>query len=155
MHLIDAHRRLVEILLGAPREPVRITPLVTMNVPGQRSGLRPVLGEEGKGIALVEEFSMRADQLKLVVRIRTNAGNEQFPNARLNAAAHGMRATVPSIEISDHGHATCVRRPYGKLCPLHPVHLTAVRAEVIVKLPVRALAEEVHVQITQAEAEGV
>ena len=98
---------------------------------------------------------MRAFDFVLVVRAPSGARNEDFPDAALDALAHRVTATVPIVEIADDADPARVRSPNGKSGARDPVDATRVGAEDFPKTLMRALGNEIRVDVAEQGPEAV
>ena len=69
--------------------------------------------------------------------------------------AHRQAPIVPAAEVPDDAHALRVRRPDREAHPVHPVQLTRVSAEGLPETPVRALGDQVHVDVADRGEKAV
>ena len=121
-----------------------------------RGGLRRMLGPEGEGIGLQrQQVAVRAADLELVRRARADAGQEDLPHADAGMQPHRVQPAVPVVELADHGDAAGVRRPDGEDRAVHPVQRPRMGAEPLVQLEMRALAEQMQVDLAEAGREAV
>ena len=58
-----------------------------------------------------------------------------------------MHAAVPAVEVADHAHALRVGRPHGEVHAGDAADRHHVRAELLPRAKVRALAEQVQVEV--------
>ena len=68
---------------------------------------------------------------------------------------HRVDAAVPAVEVADEAHAIGVRRPHGEVHAGRRPDGDAVRAELLERAMVRALAEQVQIEIGQHAAVAV
>ena len=154
MDLVDRDR-LVELRrLAAPREPLRVAPLVARLVDHRRR-LRRQLGGEGDGIGLEPDLARLREDLELVVGAVADAGEEELPDAARAERAHRVQAAVPRVEVADDRDGARARRPDGEGGAVHALVLDDVRAELGVELLVAALAHEVQVHVAERRQEAV
>src|SRR5215207_8429262 len=91
------------------------------------------------------------DDAILVERPLLHAGHECLPDAGLGTPRERMGRGIPAVEVADDRHACGVRCPDGEMHAGDAVHLTEMRAELLVGAVVRALREEVQVEIGEEE----
>src|SRR5207253_7909879 len=132
--------------------PSGVGPAITAQVVNQRGGFLAVLAEKGKRIAFQENRAASSADLKFVMRIFTDTGNEQFPDAAADQLTHGVNPAVPAIEIADHTHALGVRRPDREVNTGVVTDLADMRTEFFVKTPVLAFSEKMNVHFAHDHA---
>ena len=54
---------------------------------------------------------------------------------------------MPLVEITDNRNPLCIWRPYGEVYPLYPIYGSQVGTELVVKLEMVSLFEEIDVVI--------
>ncbi len=115
MHLVDRQRGSAGRPLPACGHPRRVLPPV-IQVPDDGGGLRRQLVIMGKGIGLFDQVAVvhRLDAI-LVDRSSFEPRDEPLPYARGLQRLQRMGGSVPSVEISGHGYATRIGRPYRKM----------------------------------------
>ena len=96
-------------------------------------------------------------QFVFVGRPFAQTGNEGFPDPGCAAPAHRVAAAIPDVEIAHHRNALRIRGPDGEMGACDPLMDDLMRAQHLPEATVRALAQQVFVQLAQngAEAEGV
>ena len=94
-------------------------------------------------------MSRRRSDLVLVAGIHRHIGNEQLPHARRHEMPHRVHAPVPAIEVANHAHALRIGRPYGEVNAGDATDRHCVRAELLPRAQVRALAEQMEVVVRQ------
>ena len=117
MHLVDRHRRAARVALRARGHPRRrrsrrsaSVSRTTDAVDGRSSAPKPT------GSALSgSSVAVGADDLVLVDRALADAGDEDLPDAGVDALAHRVAAAVPGVEVADDRDAPRVRRPDGEV----------------------------------------
>ena len=150
MHFVDRHRPAQPALLPGPRRhPVRVGPLVVFAVPHDRRGARRRLEVARERVGLQHRVSVGAEHFELVGGALLEPGNERFPVAGLLQHAHRMRATVPAVEVADDVDAAGVWRPHREVHAAHALVLDDARAQLLERLEVGALAEQVKVEVGQ------
>ena len=119
--------------LGARFEPVRIVPLVAIDIADDRGGVRPQFCSEPVRIGFQPEVMPDARKnLEFVERALVQPGHEEFPDPTRAAIAHGLHAPVPEIEIADDAHPLGVRRPDGEMHASDARNFANMRAELFV-----------------------
>src|SRR5256885_10840924 len=124
MNFVNGDRGVEPILFFARGEPVAVAPGIIPQIRDNGAGFRAELRTERVWIGFErEESSGGPGDLVLVDRAFAEAGKKEFPNSRRAARAHGMDASVPSVEIADDADASCRRRPDRKSTRLNSSHL--------------------------------
>src|SRR6476469_7049447 len=153
--LINTQRTARHIFRAARLHPGGVGPAITAQVVDQRGGLLAVLAKKGKRIAFQENRATSGADLKFVVRVFTDTGNEQFPNAAADQLAHGVNPAIPAIEIPNHTDALRVRRPDGEVNAVVVTELAEMRTELVVKAPMLAFGEKMNVHFAHDHAIGI
>src|SRR4029079_5330601 len=135
--------------------PGGVGPAITAQVIDHRGGLFAVLAKKGKRVAFQENRTTSGADLKFVVRVFTDTGNEQFPNAAADQLAHGVNPAIPAIEIPNHTDALRVRRPDREVNADVLTDLANMRTEFVVKAPMLALGEKMDVYFAHNHAIGI
>ena len=151
--LVRRHRRPIRVVLGAAPHPLVVRPWVGRRIPDPRRRLRPDLHAEGEGVGLQPQRPVAAEDLVLVELAGANAGDEDLPYAGGAHAAKWQQPSVPAVEVADDPHAPGVRGPDGEADAGHALVGARVRAEHVVQPFMRALGEEVQVDL--ADGRGV
>ena len=150
MHFVDRHRRAARIPRGPRRHPVGVGPDEARGVAHDRRGRGSKLRAEADGIGLErKQRAVGADDFVLVERALGERGDEDLPDARADALAHGVAAAVPGIEVADDGNALRVRRPHREMHALDTFVLDGMGAQAVVELRVRAFADQPVVERTE------
>src|SRR5579863_2491132 len=98
-----------------------------------RTGVRAELGAESVGVGLEREnISIGTDDFIFVDGTFGEFGEEEFPDAGGAAGTHGMNATVPAVEISDHAHTRSTRGPNGEVTAGNAIDGFQMSAELVV-----------------------
>ena len=107
MEFVDRHRVVCPVALPVPRlAPVAVSPFIGVAVVHDRCIPRRLLAVEPEGIGLDgQEVAGRALGFELVQGPWLEPRDKQAPDA-LEAALHGMPATIPGIEIADDAHGS-------------------------------------------------
>ena len=138
---------LSQSVLAARFHPGRVLPLVPVDVPDHRGGFRRRLAVEGVGVGLELLVAGEARaHVVLVGRSLAQAGDENLPDAAI-AAAHGMAADVPVVELAGDGDAFGVGRPHGEAHAGDAIGRVDVRAEGVPGFVERALGVQVEIGI--------
>ena len=66
-----------------------------------------------------------------------------------------MRPSVPAVEVADHPHRSCRGRPHRERGAVDALVATGVGAERVPQAAVRALADEVQVDVAEGRPEAV
>ena len=121
-----------------------------------RGGVRRPFRPEGQRVGFQRQQSaVRALDLELIELAAVQAGQEQLPHAGLDALAHRVAAAVPVVEVADHADPPGIRRPHGEADALDAVDLDQLRAEPLVDLEMRALRQQMHVDVAEDRREAV
>ena len=96
----------------------------------------------------------RAD-LELVSLARLEIGQEDLPHAARHEVPHHVHAAVPPVEVAHDADALRRGRPHREMHAARVPQRDHVRAELLVRPQVPALAEQVHVEVGQHAAEVV
>ena len=155
MHFIDAHRRAQRVAFAAFLQPRGVVPLELLGVPDNRGLLRRDLEEKTERIGVQLDVAVRVADLELVMRAPPHAGNENFPDPGSPEQAHGMKPPVPTIEIADHADALRIRRPDREARAVNAVNRAQLRAQLVVNLPLVALAKQEQVGFAQRGQKGI
>src|SRR5713226_2279608 len=111
---IHRHGRVQRVALGAFAEPVGVIPR-GLEIPNDRGRSGRLLVQKSDRVRFVHPVAVViGDDMKLVYRSFSGAGNKAFPNARTAARLERMRTVVPPIEASDHVHISRIGRPYAE-----------------------------------------
>jgi hypothetical protein len=134
--------------LSSRLHPLVVAPAVSIQRPHDRSRVRPELHGKANRVGLDRiRASDSGLDVELVQRTASDTGNEEFPDSAGATAAHWMPAFVPPIEAADDTDAQRMWRPHGKGCPGHTRMRPDVRAQLGIELVVRALVEEVQIEV--------
>ena len=95
-----------------------------------------------------------ADDLVFVLVAGARAGDEDFPVA-VAAHPHGVAPAVPEIEIADHADAARVGREHHEGHAIDAFELHRMGAELVVELEMRALAEQMQIEIAEDRREAI
>ena len=151
MHFIDRDRRVAGIAAGRRRRRT----LYRLRVDDDRCRLRAHLGGKRHRIGLErQQLAVGAQDLELVLVAGGDRRHEDFPEA-VAAHAHGVAPAVPVIEIADDAHAPRIRRKHREGDAGDAVVHDRMRAELVVELKMRALAQEVEIEIGQNRRKAI
>jgi hypothetical protein len=115
-----------------------------------------MLGAEADRVGLQrQDRAVRADDLVFVDRALADAGQEDFPHPGAAAPPHRVAPPVPGVEVAHDRDAPRVRGPDGEMRALRPLMGHHMRAERVPEPVMRALADEVFVDLAQHRAETV
>ena len=113
------------------------------------------LGGEAVRIGLENEIAvMAALDLVLVDFTLAEIGNEDLPDSRGAAIAHGMPAAVPVIEIADDADSLRIRCPDGEVHAAKALVRSNMGTEPLIIAVVRPFAEQVQVEIGEDRPEA-
>ena len=99
-------------------------------------------------------LTLPADDIELVAVAWDGMGNEQLPITEA-AHAHRMSSRIPEVEIADHAHSLRVWRQHDERHAFDPFQRKRVRAELVVKPQMVALAEQVQIVVRQHRGEAL
>ena len=152
VHLVDRHGGGVRRPLAAGRHPRVVGPGVVGGV-DDAGRLRRHLGASGHRVGLLPPHRVGAEDGVLVVRARTDVGDEQLPHPAGAQRAHRVAAAVPAVEVADHPHAAGTRRPHREGGTRHRpsggVVAADVGAEDRPELLVPSLTDQVQVDVAE------
>ena len=92
----------------------------------------------GVRVRLEADQTLKGLDLVFVNGSVAHAGQKDFPNA-LSHAPHGVKASIPVVELADHADALCGGRPYCEARAPNAIDLPHVGAQPPVNLQVGAL----------------
>ena len=98
---------------------------------------------------------MSADDFVLVDCAFAQFGNENFPDARRAAGAHGADASIPAIEVANQTDAARARSPNGEVCSAHAFERSQMRAEFFVGVVVATFAHQMQIELAEQIGKGV
>jgi hypothetical protein len=118
-------------------------------------GTRQSLGAEAEGVGLQrQEFAVRAYDLVLVYGSLADFGDEDLPHST-QVLAHGVPASVPEVEPTDHGDAPRVRGPHREVRASDAFEHHRVRPEYFIEFEVVALPQEVEILVAENTRKAV
>src|SRR5260370_13080638 len=94
-----------------------------------------------------EYAAVGPDEFILVDGAFVELGEEDFPNARRAASAHGVDATVPAIEVANDTDAASAGSPNGEVNAVNAFEGNNVSAEFFVSVVVAACAPRIARQL--------
>ena len=109
----------------------------------------------GVWVGLLQDGARPGANLELVALAVADVRYEDLPDAVREQLAHRMHAAVPPVEIADHAHTIRVRCPDGEVGPRHAADRLDVRAKRILRAQLRALGQQVQVEVVQKPAKAV
>ncbi len=155
VHLVGGHRPVEPRALRRPRgHPVAVAPVVARDVVHDRRGLRRRLERARERIGLLQDRAVAGADLELVLLAVGEIRNEDLPDAG-GQEAHRRDAAVPAVEVADHADAIRVGRPHREMHAGGRALRDAVRAELLERAVVGALAEQVQIEIGQHAAVAI
>ena len=144
VHLVDRHRLLVGAGHGRPvGHPLVVGPLV-LALEDPRGRGRGDLGPERHRVGLVAPDAVRAADVELVARTRTDAGGERLPDTGGAHLDHRGAGAVPAVEVPTDLHLEGRGGPHAE----GRAARDDVGAEGVPQLFVSPLVDEVDVQLT-------
>ena len=110
-------------------------------------------------VGLEQDLVVLGEDLVLVVRARSDAGEEQLPDPGRAERAHRVQAAVPGVEVADDADRAGRRAPRPRT-PSRSIGLPGsssrdVGAEPLVELLVAPLADQVQVELAERRQERV
>ena len=158
VHLVDAHRRLVRLVVRAVGHPRVVVPGIR-GFGDDRRRLRRTFRVLRHGVGLLAPAAVLAEDLVLVRGASADAGHEQLPDARDAERAHRVGCSLPHVEVADDSNRPRIGRPHGEGGAGHVAKHRGVElhvgAEHIPQPLVAALANEVQVQLAERRQEAV
>ena len=121
MEFVDRHRLVLPVEIAPRAQPAVVVPNVIGLRPDQARGLGAILPALRVGIALEEDGAVSIANFVFIERARTDIRNKQLPDTRAAAAAHGVGAPVPGVEVTGHADAGGVGCPNGEVDAAHTV----------------------------------
>ena len=156
MNLVDGDRRIAVVMVSARPHPVPVLPCVFRGVGNDGPGLRGIFRFQRERIGLFRQPIAEAIlQFILVDLAGMDARHENFPDAALEAAAHGMTPAIPAIEIANDTHLARVRGPNGEAGAGNAVDGHGMRTQLLEGAKVGALDQEMDVEFAEDGAEAV
>ena len=157
MHLIDIHGLVLCIGLCPARHPLLILPLVTADIPDNRSRVGAQLRVIGIGIRLQHGLAMARLDFILIDISLLQPGDKQFKNAGVVPAhsAHLVTPSVPLVKISYHADAHGTGCPYGKIHALHPVNRHGMGAHFFIDGIVNAGSKFLYILVRVQRCKGI
>ncbi len=154
VHLVDRQRTDGRIDDRAPRHPFTVIPGVRElgDHAGRRRGS---FGLARQWVCLEHGASVGTEDAVLVAHARAHVGDEDLPHTAGAERAHGQCARVPSVGVAHQRDAAGERRPDRERRAAHALVVDDTRAEPLPQPVVRALADEVQVELTECRQESV
>ena len=140
--------------LAAPREPARVAPVEARLEHARRRAGRELHGG-GERIGLEQEVTIGREDLELVERAGRDARDEQLEDAGAARPAHRQATPVPGAEVADHGDALRARRPHREVHARDALLLARACAEHLPQAAMRALGEQVQVELAERRGEPI
>ena len=158
VHLVDAHRALVDVGGAASLHPVVVAPrVVGLGDDGRLLGRD--LGHARHRVALEPDELVGPAHGELVVHPLVRARQEELPDAAVAERAHRVGAAVPVVEVADDVDGLGPRSPQREGHAPHVAERAGVvphvGAEHGPQLLVAALVDEVPVDLAEGRGEAV
>lgn len=118
-------------------------------MPDDGGGLGREFESPAARIGLEHGQAIRTNHLELVAITLAKVGQEDLPVTGRANGAHRIHATVPPVEVADHADALRVRCPHGEVHAAANAMGDGARAKAIVDPVVRALAQQVQIELRQ------
>ncbi len=150
MHLVNRHRLVQQRrwTVRAAITHVCVAPHDSVGPARQRGGRRRGLELARVGIALEDRRLREArTQLVLVALALAEPGHEQLPDAVRHEPAHRMGQPMPAVEVADDAHPIGVGGPDREVRAGGVADRQRPRAELLEGAVVRALAEQVQIEL--------
>ena len=156
VHLVGGHRPIEPaVLMPAFFHPLVVAPAETRRPGHDGGGARRQLEAHRVGVGFREHLAVLRPQLELVLLAGANPRDEDLPHAVRQQQAHRVDAPVPAVEVADDADAVGVGRPDREVDPGDRAAVRRVRAEFLVSAQLRALAQQVEIEVGQDPAEPV
>src|SRR5207249_5702332 len=156
MDFVDGNGRLEPVLLRALGKPIGVLPFVVIEARYDGAGVGAQLRAEGVGIGFErEDVAARADDFIFVDGVFLELREENFPDARGAASAHGMDADVPAVEVANDADALCAGSPDREVNAPNAFKCYDVSAEFLVSVVMAAFAHEVEVEFAQHNGKSI
>ena len=156
MDFVNGEGRLEPVFARALREPIRVMPTISVEIGNDGAGVGAHFGTESVGIGFEgKHVVVGADDFEFIDRTFIKFGNENLPDARRAARAHGMDPAVPMIEIADNADAASAGRPDGKVDAANAFQGNEMSAKLLVGVVVAALAHEIQIKLGKEAGESV
>src|ERR1700721_1785503 len=148
MDFVNTHRRTQCVAFAPFFQPRVIGPLELLAVPNDGGLLGRDFKKETERVGVQFDAAMRVANLKFIVRALPHTGDENLPDTRRPEQAHGMKSSIPVIEIANDADALRIGRPNGKAGPGNSVNHAELGAEFFVNFSLVALAEKIQIGFT-------
>ena len=156
MDLVDRHRLATLIGLGPEGAMRLVAPVVTHRRGGDRGGGRAQLRAERERIGLQRQpDAVGSDDLVFVGLALADIGDEDLPDAGVEAVPHRMAAAVPVVEGADDRNPPGVGRPDREVHARGALMRHQMRAELVEQAQMRALGNVVVVHRSEHRAERI
>src|SRR5713101_4110746 len=149
MKLVDRHGPLVPAALGSRLQPAGVAPVIAGRPRDHTCRPWWNLSRERHRICLQDQPAIRRDELELVARTVTHAGDEELPHPGGSERPHLVKAPVPKVPVAHHPYGPSIGRPYGKGGTGHALMDRGMGSEDLPQLVVAALADQVKVDFPQ------
>ena len=120
------------------------------------AGVGAQFGAKGVGIGLQrKDVAVWTNYFVFVNRAFVLLREEDFPDARGAAGAHGMDAAVPAVEVANDADALCAGSPDCEVNAPNAFKCYDVSAEFLVSVVMAAFAHEVEIEFAQDHGKGI
>ncbi len=154
MNFVRSKRRSVERRAGAAPHPRAVTPFVLALLDDAR-GSRRVIGSAREGIGFEGAHPVASGHEELVANTLADARAEQLPHSGTAEHSHRPGPRVPEVRVADDADAERVRCPDAEGRSNDAVVLDHPRSERTPELQMRALADQVQIELAESRREGV
>ncbi len=155
VHLVGRHRRAERVTRRTISDPLVVGPRVCRRVPHPRCALGTQLHGEAQGVGLQTQAAVGTQDLVFVQLTRSDVRDEELPDTGCAEGAHRHETAVPAVEVANQPHAPRAGRPDRECDPCGAVDASRVSAEHVVQALVRALADQVQIQLAQGWQEAI
>ena len=156
VHLIGRHRLAVLCAIGAGLQVEVVAPGEMADTGDDGGGGGAQFRAEAEGVGLQrQQMAVAADDLVFIDHALADIGDEDLPQAGIDALAHLVATAVPGVEVADDGDAPGIGGPDGEMYAADVFMDGDMGAEPVVELAVGAFEQEVIIHRAKDRAEGI
>ena len=155
MNLVNRHRLALVAALLTLLNPLLVFPYIRVEVGNDRSGLGTHLLSIAERVGLIYAEAVNCLNLEFIHLVLGDTGNEDFVYAYLAYLTHHMDSGIPVVEVTYNGNSLSVGSPYVEENALNAVNSLFMSAELVVKIVVGSLTEQVAVNLAELNREVV
>ena len=133
INLIDIDRPIFFLTICTAFHPLIVFPLKTIQFSDHGSAFRAELLSKRIGIRFQKSQTAFGLNLKLIAVAWLHIRNKDLKDPGLPKSSHLMDSAIPSIEISYHTDAQCIRRPHGKQDAFYAFHFPWMRSQLLIR----------------------